>query len=460
MSASFSMITKPCSSSILSKILPRPPPTPPKDEACTPPPSPKPKTPKEEARTPLPSLKPKTPKEEACTPPPSPKPKTPKEEARTPPPSPKPKTPKNEALKESPKQKAEPTAAEPQKEGPGTPRAADPLSPKTAKELLPEQQPLPPLPEEPEEVVKPDVKPNEERGDEKVNMVGQPCLALSVSFVFLAHLIFFMHEVNIYISDRLNPRPRRTRTRMTLGVRKKWVKKTTMRCVSNEFVFNDSAKSTLQTTVLQQPYICLLQRDSSGSSSYDDDDNKSGPEEELDAEVMLKYNEEMRQRCITDRNNEFNVAERVMGWETSSKFSTEPSRLEPVHHADDVDSNTANTLHWLSPYEDILVACGEDILPAQVITTTSFGILVKYYTLYKINATDLRYKIVGQMTPYEVDYTEFIGKLDRLVKREYISNPRLQDINVMFSNWPHAKNSVLSAEDNIKHRRKLSLCKK
>ncbi len=224
---------------------------------------------------------------------------------------------------------------------------------------------------------------------------------------------------------------------MTPGMRKQ-VKKTTMRCVSNEFVFNDNAKSTLQNdgTTLT---IHLLQRDSSGSSSNDDDDDESGPEEELDAEVTLKCKEEMRQRCVTDRNDEFNIAERVMGWEMSSKFSTEPSRLEPVHHADNVDSNTANTLHWLSPYEDILVACGEDVLPAQVVMTTSFGILVKYYTSYKINATDLRYKIVGQTTPYEVDYTEFIGKLDRLVKREYISNPRLQDINVMFSNWPCAK---------------------
>ncbi len=166
MSASFSMITKPRSSSILSKILPRPPLTPPKDEAHTPLPSPKPKTLKE-----------------ARTPPPSPKPKTPKEEARTP--TPLPKTAKNEALKESPKEKAEPTtAAEPQKEGPGTPRAADPL-----KELPLEQQPLLPLPEEPKEVVQPDVKPNEERGEEKVNMVGRSCLALSVLFVFLARLI-------------------------------------------------------------------------------------------------------------------------------------------------------------------------------------------------------------------------------------------------------------------------------
>ncbi len=132
--------------------------------------------------------------------------------------------------------------------------------------------------------------------------------------------------------------------------------------------------------------------------------------------MTLKRKEEMRQRCVTDRNDEFNVAERVMVWETSSKFSTEPSRLEPVHRADDVDSDTANTLHRLSPYEDILVACGVDILPAQVVTTTSFGILVKYYMSYKINATDLRYKIIGQTTPYEVDYTEFIGKLDRLVK--------------------------------------------
>ncbi len=174
--------------------------------------------------------------------------------------------------------------------------------------------------------------------------------------------------------------------------------------------------------------IHLLQHDSSGSSNNDDDDDEeeeeeSRPEEELDAEVTFKRKEETRQRCVTDHNDEFNVAKRVMGWETSSKFSTEPSRLEPVHRADDVDSNTANTLHQLSPYEDILVACGEDVLPAQVVMTTSFGILVKYYTLYKINATDLRYKIIGQMTPYEVDYTEFIGKLDRLVKPEYISNP-------------------------------------
>ncbi len=397
MSASFSMITKPHSSSILSKILPRPPPTPPKDEARTPQPSPKPKTLKEEARTP----------------PPSPKPKIPKEEAHTPPPSPKPKTPKNEALKESPKEKAEPTAAEPQKEGLGTPRAADPPSPKTAKELLLEQQPLL-LP--PEEVIQPNVKPNKERGDEKVNMVGRSCLTLSVSFVFLAHLIFFMHGVNIYISDRLNLRLRR-RTRTTLGVRKR-VKKTMMRCVLNEFVFNDNAMSTLQNDGTT-PTIHLLQCDSSGSSSNDDNDDdndESGPEEELDAEVMLKCKEEMRQRCVTDCNDEFNIAERVMGWETSSKFSTEPSRLEPVHRADDVDSDTANTLHRLSPYKDILVACGEDILPAQVVMTTSFGILVKYYTSYKINATDLRYKIVGQTTPYKVDYTEFIGKLDRLGK--------------------------------------------
>ncbi len=258
-----------------------------------------------------------------------------------------------------------------------------------------------------------------------MNMVGRSCLALSVLFVFLARLIFFMHEVNIYISDRLNPRPRtRMRTRTTLGARK-WVKKTMMRCVSNEFVFNNNAKTTLQNDGTTMT-IHLLQRDSSGSSSNDDDDDdKSGPEEELDAEVMLKRKEETRQRCITDRNDEFNIAERVMGWETSSKFSTEPSRLELVHRADDVDSDTANTLHQLSPYEDILVACGKDVLPAQVVTTTSFGILVKYYMSYKINATDLRYKIVGQMTPYEVDYTEFIGKLDRLVKREYISNPRL-----------------------------------
>ena len=212
------------------------------------------------------------------------------------------------------------------------------------------------------------------------------------------------------------------------------------------------------------PTIHLLQSDSSGSSNNDDDEEEEEEEEsrpeELDAEVTLKCKEEVRQRCMTHRNDEFNVAKRVMGWETSSKFSTEPSRLEPVHRADDVDSNTANTLHQLSPYEDILVAFGEDVLPAQVIMMTLFGILVKYYTSYKINATDLRYKIVGQTTPYEVDYTEFIGKLDRLVKREYISNPRLQDINVMFSNWPHAKNSVLSAEDNIKCQRKLSLCKK
>ncbi len=142
------------------------------------------------------------------------------------------------------------------------------------------------------------------------------------------------------------------------------------------------------------PTIHLLQHDLSGSSNDDDDneeeeEEESGPEEELDAEVTLKCKEEMRQRCVTDRNDEFNVAKRVMGWETSSKFSTEPSRLEPVHHADDVDSDTANMLHRLSPYEDILVACGEDVLPAQVVTTTSFGILVKYYTSYKINATDL-----------------------------------------------------------------------
>ncbi len=173
MSASFSMITKPCSSSsILRKILPRPPPTPPKDEARTPPPSPKPKTPKE-ACTPSPSPKPKTPKEEACTPSPSPKPKIPKEEACIP--TPLPKTPKNEALKESPE--AEPTTA-------AKPGAADP-----PKEPPAEHQPLPPLPEEPKEVVQPDVKSNEERNDEKVNMVGWSCLALSVLFVFLARLI-------------------------------------------------------------------------------------------------------------------------------------------------------------------------------------------------------------------------------------------------------------------------------
>ncbi len=79
---------------------------------------------------------------------------------------------------------------------------------------------------------------------------------------------------------------------------RKQVKKTTMRCVSNEFVFNDNAKSTLQNDGTT-PTIHLLQRDLSGSSSNDDDNNdddESGPEEELDAKVTLKRKEETRQR--------------------------------------------------------------------------------------------------------------------------------------------------------------------
>ncbi len=112
----------------------------------------------------------------------------------------------------------------------------------------------------------------------------------------LSHLFSLHISSNLYISNRLNLRPR-TRTRTTPGMRKQ-VKKTTMRCVSNEFVFNDNAKSTLQNDGTT-PTIHLLQRDLSGSSSNDDDNNdddESGPEEELDAKVTLKRKEETRQR--------------------------------------------------------------------------------------------------------------------------------------------------------------------
>ncbi len=90
-------------------------------------------------------------------------------------------------------------------------------------------------------------------------------------------------------------------------------------------------------------------------------------------------------RCIVvpKESDVFNVAKRVLGWDTSSKFSTNPSKLESNHESasvDNMDSETSFNIHNLWPLNDILVQCGEGNIPTQVVTTASDYILVKYYT--------------------------------------------------------------------------------
>ncbi len=156
-------------------------------------------------------------------------------------------------------------------------------------------------------------------------------------------------------------------------------------------------------------------------------------------------------RCIVPKESDvLNVAKHVLGWDTCSKFSTDPSKLESNHESasvDDVDSETSFNIHNLRPFDDILVQCGEGNIPAQVVTTGSDFILVKYYTSYKVGGS-LRYKIVGTV-PYEVEFNEYLRKLDHLVKRSSLCNPRMQDLNMVFTNFPRAKRSVNTTADNI-----------
>ncbi len=125
------------------------------------------------------------------------------------------------------------------------------------------------------------------------------------------------------------------------------------------------------------------------------------------------------------------ILRKVLDWETMSKFSEDPSRIdkfEPV-------SGEGAPISLLCQFDDVVVSCGDGLLAAQVVSLGQKTILLHYYSEYVDNGQK-RFRIIGQNQPYEVDFLDFVKVLTRTVPRECV-HPRLRDVNVVFEDFPH-----------------------
>ena len=130
-----------------------------------------------------------------------------------------------------------------------------------------------------------------------------------------------------------------------------------------------------------------------------------------------------RDRCV-------GVLRKVLDWETMSKFSEDPSRIdkfEPV-------SGEGAPISLLRQFDDVVVSCGDGLLAAQVVSLGQKTILLCYYSEYVDNGQK-RFRIIRQNQPYKVDFSDFIKVLMRTVSRERV-HPRLWDVNVVFEDFP------------------------
>ncbi len=132
-------------------------------------------------------------------------------------------------------------------------------------------------------------------------------------------------------------------------------------------------------------------------------------------------------RCV-------DVERKVMDWETRSIFLEDPSnsptkKFEPV-------SGAGAPIVQLRCFDDILLHCRDQLIPAQVYLVGTMTFSVRYYSEYSAQPqNEKRYRIIGQQTPYDVEFSEFVHILHRVVPRDKVHH-RLRDVNVLFSNFP------------------------
>ena len=117
-----------------------------------------------------------------------------------------------------------------------------------------------------------------------------------------------------------------------------------------------------------------------------------------------------------------------------SIFSEDPSnsptkKFEPVLGA-------GAPIVQLRHFDDILLHCKDQLIPTQVYSVGTMTFSVRYYSEYSAQPqNEKRYRIIGQQTPYDIEFSEFVRILHCVVPRDKVHH-HLRDVNVLFSNFP------------------------
>ncbi len=148
-----------------------------------------------------------------------------------------------------------------------------------------------------------------------------------------------------------------------------------------------------------------------------------------------------RRRGDADTSRCVDVERKVMDWETRSIFLEDPSnsptkKFEPV-------SGAGSPIVQLRRFDDILLHCGDKLIPTQVSSVGTMTFSVRYYSEYTTQPqNEKRFRIIGQQTPYDVESSEFVHILHRVVPRDKLHN-RLRGVNVLFSNFPNNEEPLI-----------------
>ncbi len=133
-----------------------------------------------------------------------------------------------------------------------------------------------------------------------------------------------------------------------------------------------------------------------------------------------------------------------------SIFSEDPSnsptkKFEPVLGA-------GAPIVQLHRFDDILLHCGDQLIPAQVSSVGTMTFSVQYYLEYSAQLqNDKRYRIIGQQTPYDIEFSEFVRILHHVLPRDKVHH-RLRVVNVLFFNFPDNEEPLIGDINRAHHK--------